>query len=328
MLVDFFTFLISLFPALGGISFTKPAPAVARQQTPLVLQKQDFHHTFAYKVFHGTNGMSCQATRINSRWFVTAAHCVKDVCRKSCTIEMDLMDTSFSAKVIGYHDEHRYRVFVHPGYKKTKAAKDDFALIRLDVKNEPKQFYRRRTVQHPQDIRISKRQFFAWLRENPAAYKKYEELWKFAPPEIVEFEGGDYEILRTLSVVSILNGKRTVKQNKTPVYYVKNLGYAYTHDFGIHKGMSGSGVISDKRELVGIISANVKENYFKNNRQVFGRNWFMFPVFNEEVIAFMKAVMGDEFNTLKIKPAYPSAVRKTNRDFSAISKMVGQARKG
>lgn len=330
MLTDLFTFLISLFPALGGLAPSNiPAKkAPAPKAAPVVLHRQDFYHTFAYKVFHGRNGMSCQATRIGPHWFVTAAHCVKDVCRKSCTIEMDLMDTPVSVKATGWHDaNYHYSVFVHPGYKKTNAAKDDFALIRLDIKNAPKNYYQRGSARQPYHLRLSSQQFFAWLRRYPAAHKQYQQLFNFSSPEIVEFEGGNYEILRTLSVVAILNGTRVVKQSRTPVYYVKDLGYAYTHDFGIRKGMSGSGVLTNKRELLGIIAANVIQNYYRNRRQISGQNWFMFPVFNEEVIAFMKAVMGEEFYTLKIKKAYPGVVKKTNRDFSSIRKLAARARK-
>ena len=328
MLADFFAFLISLFPSLGGIVPAKKAPVAPRKATPVaVLKQQDFYHTFSYKVFHGRNGMSCQATRINDRWFVTAAHCVKDVCRNSCRIEMDLMDTPVSVKATGWHDsKYTYSVFVHPGYKKTNAAKDDFALIRLDIKNASKIYYQRATRNYPQ-VKLSRNQFSNWINRFPAAKKQYWDLFSFRAPTIVDFEGGNYEFLRTISVVSILNGKRIVKQNTTPVYYVKNLGYAYTYDFGIRKGMSGSGVLTNKRELVGIIAANVTENYYQNRRRVGGRNWFMFPVFNEEVIAFMQAVMGDEFDTLQIKKAYPGVVKKTNRDFSAIGDLAARAQK-
>ena len=325
MLVDFFTFLIGVFPFLGGISSapvkTEPSP----QKAALVLTQQDFRHTFSYQVSHGKNAMNCQATRINARWFVTAAHCVKDICKNSCTIKMDLMDTAVSVLARGTHSAYHYTVFVHPGYKKTQAVKDDFALIRLDVKTAPKTYFRR---SEKGNVGISARQFFTLLRKQPNLWRKYQALFRFEKPVIVDFEGGDYEIMRTLSVVAITNAKRVIKQNSSPVYYVKNLGYAYTQDFGIRKGMSGSGVISEKRELVGIISANIKENYFNGAQKVAEKNWFMFPVFNEEVIAFMQAVMGKEFNTLKIKKAYPSVVRKTQKDFSSISQVMERALPG
>ena len=325
MIVDFFVFLISLFPALGGIS-TTTSPIVEQPKTPSILQKHHFQHTFSYEVFHGKNGMKCQATRINSRWFVTAAHCVKDICRKSCTIEMDLLDSAVSVKATEWHNTYHYTVFIHPGYKKTKAAKDDFALIRLDPTKAAKTYYKRSTPQDPRSGRISSRQFFRWLKQSPAKQKKYQALFHFSPPQIMEFEGGNYEILQTLFVVSIVNGKRTVKQSNSPIYYVKNLGLAYTNDFGIRKGMSGSGVISEEKDLVGIISSNIKEDFYDGNQKIAGRNWFMFPVFNEEVIAFMQATMGEEFNTLKIKKAYPSIAKKTDKDFSSIRKLAVQAK--
>ena len=64
--------------------------------------KEDFQHTYEYFITSDSSSMKCQATRIASRWFATAAHCVKNLCQNKCKIQMDLMDTPVS--LLKYHE--------------------------------------------------------------------------------------------------------------------------------------------------------------------------------------------------------------------------------
>ncbi len=287
---------------------------------------EDFYHTYEYFVSSGsTQQMKCQATRITSRWFATAAHCVKEMCQKECKIRMDLMDTPVSVLAQGTHEAKHLTVFVHPGYNPNKMVKDDFALIKLDVRHAPKIYYRRATLKNGNNTGISANEFLAWLSKNPRAKAKYNRALNPVLPPLVDFSvSRDYEIDRHLSVISIFDGIRNVKKATSPVYYVKSLGYAYTTNFGIRKGMSGSGVMSNTGELVGIISSNVGENWYKNGKKVSKNEWFMFPVFNGSILAFMKTTMGSDFDKIDFKDAGPSFVKKTKQNFAGVTTLMQQ----
>lgn len=61
--------------------------------TPFVCGKEIFISNQGNK-----EGKSCQAVRIKDNWFLTAAHCVADMCNTSCKVEMqigiDIIETS------------------------------------------------------------------------------------------------------------------------------------------------------------------------------------------------------------------------------------------
>ena len=282
----------------------------------------DFYHTYEYYIL-GPTQAKCQATRIAPRWFATAAHCVKDLCEKSCTLRMDLMDTPVSVLAETTHNKKQRAVFVHPGYSKDKLVKDDFALIKLDVRYADKIYYRRATAKNPQNIAINEKDFLAWLKPRPQATRKYSKALSPALPPLIDFSvTRNYEIDRKLSVVSIFGGVRHVKKAVSPVYYLHKLGYAYTANFGIRKGMSGSGVMTNTGELIGIISSNVGADWFRNGKPVSHNDWFMFPVFDGSIIEFMRDTMGSDFSTMDRKDAEPSFVRKTRKDFSEIETLM------
>lgn len=257
-------------------------------------QKEDFYHTFEYYISGADQNSKCQATRIAPRWFATAAHCVKDLCASSCDIRMDLLDTSVSVLAKTQHTAHTPNVFVHPGYHKGQLVKNDFALIRLDLNRAPKTYYRRAHAKNPNNVAMSEKQFTAWLARNPRTNAKYRRILSPSLPPIAMFDNANYVLDRKTSVISIFDGQREVKTNSNPVYYVKDLGYAYTQNFGIRQGMSGSGVMTNTGELIGIISAYVGADLYKGNQKIKHQDLFMFPVFNEELVSFMRDTLGSD----------------------------------
>ena len=282
----------------------------------------DFYHTYEYYIMGATQA-KCQATRIAPRWFATAAHCVKDLCEKSCTLRMDLMDTPVSVLAQTTHSSQHRAVFIHPGYKASTLAKDDFALIKLDVRNAEKLYYRRATAKEPQNVGIQKQEFLAWLKSRPQAKRKYNKALSPELPPLVDFSvSRNYQIDRKLSVVSIFSGVRKVKKATSPVYYISSLGYAYTTNFGIQKGMSGSGVMTNTGELIGIISAFIDAQKKQGAKTLAQYDWFVFPVFNASIIEFMRDTMGSDFNKLDRKDAEPSFVNKTRKDFTDVEMVM------
>ena len=283
----------------------------------------DFYHTYEYYIMGDNEGTKCQATRIAPHWFATAAHCVKERCDKGCTLRMDLMDTPVSVLAQTTHSPRHRAVFIHPGYKPSTWAKDDFALIKLDVRNAEKLYYRRATAKEPQNVGIQKQEFLAWLKSHPQAKRKYNKALSPELPPLVDFSvSRNYQIDRKLSVVSIFSGVRKVKKATAPVYYISSLGYAYTTNFGIQKGMSGSGVMTNTGELIGIISAFIDAQKKQGAKTLAQYDWFVFPVFNASIIEFMRDTMGSDFSKMDRKDAEPSFVSKTRKDFTDVEMVM------
>lgn len=292
-------------------------------------RKEDFYHTFEYYVTPvgkqtGAAG-KCQATRIGRRWFATAAHCVKTACQNGCTIQMDLLEQPVSALAKVTHTAKKPAVFVHPGFAADKMVKNDFALIRLDLDRAPQTYYRRPAGKRKYNLAISRADFAAYLEKNRSAKSQYSCIISPEFPALVLFDDGNYKIDRKLSVISIFDGKREIKPNPYPVYYVKALGFAYTGNFGIRKGMSGSGVMANTGELIGIISANLTSVRWTDKKNAKTEEFFMFPVFNQEIASFMEDTMGSDYYKLDWKDAYPSFVNKSRKSYASVVEAVNWA---
>ncbi len=290
-------------------------------------RKEDFYHTFEYYILPpGAEGKipvgKCQATRIGRRWFATAAHCVKKACQNGCVIRMDLLEQPVSAFASVTHSAKRPAVFVHPQFSEKKMVQNDFALIRLDLDRTPQTYYRRPSGKRKYNVAIRRAEFARFLDQNRQAASQYRHILSPDFPPLVLFDDGNYRIERGLSVISIFGGKREIKPDPYPVYYVKELGFAYTSNFGIRKGMSGSGVMTNTGELVGIISANLTSIRGPNKKNAKTQAYFMFPVFNREIASFMEEVMGSDYYKLDWKDAYPSFVSKTKQNFAPVVQAV------
>ena len=317
--------IIFLLLGLSAISLWAEVSVLSLTDEDKHRTKEDFYHTYEYFVDtpSAQAQAKCQATRIAPRWFATAAHCVKQACRKECTIRMDLLDSSVSVLAQGEHSPKDNIVFVHPGYREGTLVRDDFALIKLDVRRAPKTYYRRATKKNPRNVAMKETDFFGWLAKHSSAQKQYHKVMSPSLPPLVDFTASrNYEIDRKLSVISIFGRNREIKQATNPVYYVHSLGYAYTTNFGIRKGMSGSGVMTNTGELLGIISSNVDEHWYKDGKQVALKEWFMFPVFNASILSFMQDTMGSDFNKLDRKDAVPSFVKKTRHNFAPVEQAM------
>lgn len=294
-------------------------------------KKEDFYHTFEYFIVtsgeQSGNIGKCQATRITRNWFVTAAHCVKSPCKNGCEIQLDLLEYSPSALARFTHTVKKPIVFVHPQYNTTIFAKNDFALLYLPVDRAPVTYYLRPTAKQNYRQIIPAAQFNAFLEKNRRAKAALAHVMSPKLPPLLYFDEGNFELDRKISVIAIFDGIREVKQDPNPVYYVKNLGFAHTKNFGIRKGMSGSGVMSNTGELIGMVAGHFDTWYQQGNGPRKEENYFMFPVFNKGLIDFMKETMGRDFDKLTIKEANPYCVSKTRKDFSVLIEMVNRSNK-
>ena len=292
--------------------------------------KEDFYHTFEYFVISAAEGEKdpskggkCQATRVGKRWFATAAHCVAQTCAKGCTLRMDLISAPVSALAQVTHTVKKPVVFVHPKYKDGSPIQYDFALIELDPRRADKMYYRRATKERNYNLILPKVRFEQWLARNPKTKSAYLHALSPQIPPIAVFDGGNYVVDRTISVISIFDGVRAVQIDKHPVYYLKNQKVGYGDNFGIRKGMSGSGVMTNTGELIGIISANVSA-VWQQNKKVTKESWFVFPMFNEDLMSFMRDTMGNDYYDMEQVDAYPYLASKTQKDFSRVEEFFSQ----
>ena len=289
-------------------------------------RKEDFWHTFEYYVrsFDGQTG-KCQATRVAKNWFATAGHCVADICKNGCIIRMDLLEQPVSVYVDGKHTPKKPIVFLHPNYSANFwEVPYDFALIRMNLSQLPSQYYRRATEQDPTNWAISRRDFIRFLQQNPIAQREFNRALRPDLPPILVFPNATKRIDRKLSVVSIFDGKRNILQNPHPSDYVKEMGFAYTKNFGVKKGMSGSGVMTNTGELAGIISGVMVLGKQHSN---YTEDYFTFPVFNEDLIHFMEETMGSDFYKLDRKDAVPNYVVRSPVNHAPIIQAMKNTKK-
>lgn len=287
-------------------------------------QKEDFWHTFEYYVIPSAGQVSkCQATRVGKKWFATAAHCVVDRCKKGCTLRVDLLEQPVSAFVSARHTPEKPIVFSHPNYKPNVPVAYDFALFKMDFSKLPARYYRRLQGEQTYNMEITRATFEQYLRAHPVARREFDQAIRPQLPPLLVFDNVTRRIDRTLSVVSIFDGVRNILHNPNPTDYVKELGYAYTKNFGVRQGMSGSGVMTNTGELAGIISAYLGVQIGTEKP----KNYFMFAVFNEELTSFMEEIMGSDYYKLDRRDAYPNYVTKTRANHSEVIDAVRHVQK-
>lgn len=310
--------LVCTFAALAQVS------VISVKDEDKHATKDDFSHTFEYYIVPqgGGTGGKCQATRIERRWFATAAHCVTPLCDKGCTIQLDLLEQPLSALATVQHTPKQPAVFVHPQYSAGSFALNDFALFRLDLDRTPLAYYRRG---EPNTL-VPAKTFSAFLNKNRTAASQLKHIQSPSFPRIILFGNGNFLLKGRISVISIFGGKRKVKQNVHPVHYVNDLGFAYTENFGVIKGMSGSGVMTNTGELAGIISGNLTSTIRSGfNQAAQTKEFFMFPVFNKSTAGFMQSVMGSDYYKLDWTDSYPALARKSRQNYAGIVSLVRSA---
>lgn len=288
-------------------------------------KKEDFWHTFEYYIVPSEGKITkCQATRVAKNWFATAAHCVASICQKECTLRMDLLEQPVSVFVDGKHTAKKPIVYVHPAYAADQSVAHDFALIRMDLSLLPSYYYRRPAGTQTNNIGISRQDFQQFLRKNPAAQREFNRALRPDLPPLLVFDNATKRIDRKLSVVSIFGGKRNILQNPYPTDYVKEIGFAYTQNFGVKQGMSGSGVMTNTGELAGIISSYLVVGIKGDSHT---DQYFMFPVFNKDLTDFMEETMGTDYYKIERKDASPNYVVRSPKNHAAMLQAVKNLRK-
>lgn len=318
--------LISLLMCAAAVSACAEISVLSVTDEDKHTHKEDFWHTFEYYITSkdGKTG-KCQATRIAKNWFATAGHCVADACADGCTLRMDILEQACSVFVDGVSTVKKPIVFVHPRYSENIwEVKYDFALIKMDLAQLPAQYYCR-GVKGGKNTAISQAEFERFLqRSAPSARREFNRALRPELPPLLIFPDATKRIDRKLSVVSIFSGKRSILHNPHPTDYVKELGFAYTQNFGVRKGMSGSGVMTNTGELAGIISGIMVLGTPSGDKT---EDYFMFPVFNAELTEFMENTMGSDYYKMDRRDAEPNYVKRSPKSHAGILQAVRNAKK-
>lgn len=304
-----FVFLIFSFPLFAQVGFVSVVDEDSHAK------KEDFFHTFEYYILpEKGRATKCQATRVGRNWFATAAHCVQTSCSKKCTLRLDLLEGKTSVFLDVTHTDKKKHVFVHPKYNPKVPASHDFALLKIDPASARRSYYRRAAAENGENVLISKQAFDAFLAKNKSARHAYKAALSPVLPPLLVFEDATRQIDRKLSVISIFDGKRNVLKNPNDTYYVKELGFAYTKDFGIISGMSGSGVMTNTGELAGIISGHLG---ISNQKE-----YFMFTAFNKSLMEFMEQIMSSDYYKLERKSSSPDFVVRSKQNHQPIINVI------
>ena len=226
---------------------------------------KDFTNTYEINLnkHQSKDVVKCQAVRLARNWFITAAHCVKEVCSGDCSFQARLMVgdnyeadfTTTQAKKLSK------KIFT---FSKTQINSGqtlyDIALIYFDPKETKiiwKDLRRQRYNENVDSffaMPISEAEF---LKRVPSRAAYVRALNGTNLPTILVIDSKKPLVLnRDLSIISIWSGKKELlKSTKAPVFYSAKLSNIITKNFGVIQGISGSGVMTNTGELLGIVSA-------------------------------------------------------------------------
>ena len=243
-----FTFLILLVtPLMAEVSFISVSDEESYNSV------KDFTNTYEINLNkHQTKDIvKCQAVRLARNWFITAAHCVKEVCSGDCSFQARLMvgDNYEADFTTTQAKKFSKKIFT---FSKTQLKSGqtlyDIALIYFDPKET-------KTILKDSHGQILTESQFLRRVSSRAAYAR--ALNGTNLPTILVIDSKDPLVLkRDLSIISIWSGKKELlKSTKAPIFYSSKLSNIITNNFGVIKGISGSGVMTNTGELLGIVSA-------------------------------------------------------------------------
>jgi len=280
----FFMFFCS-FSAFAGVDFI----TVTNENS--YKDSSDFNNTYEININkHGLNTISkCQAVRLDKEWFLTAAHCVEPNCDVACSMQVRLVVSgNYEMDVTTTHSPSFPKVFKNPKSNiPGKNAAYDLALLYFP--SSYSKFVYKDPSQHmalPESV---------FLKRIPDYNIYYQAANGTNIPVVLAMSSKTNIMLdRRISVASIWDGQTSVLESIKPVFYSPKLHYIFTENFGIIKGISGSGVMTNTGELVGIVSAI--GDLIKTNPQTHETSSStpvaFFAAFDPYSIAFIKKYIG------------------------------------
>lgn len=250
---------------------------------------EDFSNTYEINIRKADSKemAKCQAVRLSKDWYITAAHCFKPICDSSCEVRARLIvGPNYEMDIITKHSSSSPAVFLHERANvDKKVAQYDIALLYFNP-SKSEYLYANPDVnmQIPFDL------FMERLFPNQELHRIAKEGTNI--PTILSLNTETPKMLKnSISVISIWDGDKYVLKSFSPVFYSPTLRYIYTENFGIRQGISGSGVMTNTGELVGIVSSTAEltttltDQYSKNERQA---SMSFMASFDSYVLDFLK----------------------------------------
>lgn len=315
-----FLFLLTACFSTAGVSFITVSDEEQYSKT------SDFSNTYELNVNeHGQNQIAkCQTVRLDKNWYITAAHCITPMCDKACSMRVRLViGPNYEMDVTTTHvnspdSDAGKRVFKHP--KATiisgKNAAYDIALLYFPSANSKYVF-----SDPSKNTAISENLFIKRIPDYNIYYKAANGT---NIPMILSIDTKMHRIIdRKLSVASIWSGKKSVLQTVKPVFYSPNLHYLYTENFGIIKGISGSGVMTNTGELIGIVSATADLSVVSNGVEKKSIPIAFLAAFDDYVMDFIKLHIDNISYTVTDKNYYKPVPDQFKTMISAVDK-IGQ----
>ncbi|ACC97714.1 hypothetical protein Emin_0149 [Elusimicrobium minutum Pei191] len=291
-------------------------------------KEEDFNNTYDIRVFSaGMRTGKCQAVRIHKNWFFTAAHCVVPYCRTTCAKadkECEVKLKNCEIRVI-LNKNSSYEIYstVTSGPKNQKVFFDASfdTQTPLDLKSTDIALFKyspskqKITVVNTKEMTAYPVNVFLSRVKGAKAFldtaNKRDFSAKYLP--IISFDGkNNYKLNRVLSIISIEGSKKEVKisgdfendsdGDKTPVYFLKDQQMLLAKNFGTKQGISGSGVMTNTGELVGISSFNADFTYKKNDKAS-KMEYSGFAPFSVKSLKLLSANMGNDYYDLEILDA-------------------------
>lgn len=280
-----FLFIFAYIPsAQADVSFITVSDEEAYKEV------DDFSNTYEINFNrHGEMNINkCQAVRLEEHWFLTAAHCVENACRGNCSFQARLVvGPNYEADMTVTHTPKSPKIFKHPKANIEKRSSSyDLALLYFKP-SESKVVYKDLSRR----MALTEAQFLQRIPNESLYYKAVKGT--NIPNLLVMPHKKNVALDRELSIISIWNGQKSVMNNTENMIFSPKLNLFFTKNFGVIKGISGSGVMTNTGELVGIVSAigsiairNPKTNKYDPTEMVY------ISAFDQSVVDFIHEKMG------------------------------------
>lgn len=259
---------------------------------------EDFANQSVIVAQSSSGAQQCQAVRISPKWYLTAAHCVRPVCDKECTVTVNLLQGSLQAGAWVRHTAADPAVFVPRQYRpgNAKNIRYDIALLRFDPAGDD-YFYYDALAQKTLDYQT----FSDRLKSSAYAdeYSQWTALQKARPRLLGVTDAFSRHVAKPLAVPDLRAGGIYFQQSQTDdFYYFTELRHYMGSNFGVEKGMSGSGVVAPGGDVIGIVSSslntvNALVTYNEKDEPVgtvpYSADYFLFTPLNRQNINFIRA---------------------------------------
>lgn len=259
---------------------------------------EDFANQSVIVAQDAKNAKQCQAVRITPKWYLTAAHCVRPFCDKECMVTVQLLQGDLQAAAQIYHSSASPAVFVPREYRpgNAKNIRHDIALVRFEPRAQDYFFYDARNKKA-----LDEEAFFKELKSSAHsdAYRQWTALQKARPKLLSVTDAFNRRVTQPLAVPDLRQDGIFFRSNYADdFYYFTELRHYMGGNFGVEKGMSGSGVVLPGGDVIGVVSSSLNggakvvaydENDEPSAAMPYSADYFLFTPLSRKNVNFIRA---------------------------------------